>query len=146
MKLNLGCGLDYREGWVNVDRRWPGLPEYIKMDMDVDLEGPWPWADGSAEEIVAYSVFEHVESVPHVMAEAHRVLQPGGKLRILGPADTCSNWSADPTHRRAFNRWTFDCFDPETALGKRAWNFYPKWRVLERKDLKYDWMFELEPR
>ena len=146
MKLNLGCGLDYREGWVNVDRRWPGLPAHVPMDMDVDLEGPWPWADGSAEAVLAYSVFEHVADIMHVMAEAHRVLRAGGTIRIVGPSQTSANWCADPTHKRAFNRQTFDCFDPATPLGKKAYNFYPKWRVLERKDLGNDWLFVLEPR
>jgi SAM-dependent methyltransferase len=146
MKLNLGCGTDYRQGWVNVDRTWPGLPNPPQVDEIVDLDGPWPWADGSADAIIAYSVFEHLDDVMHAMAEAHRVLKAGGHIRIVGPSQTSANWCADPTHKRAFNKYTFDCFDPETALGARAFNFWPKWKVLDRKDLGDDWLFVLEPR
>ena len=42
MKLNLGCGHDHKEGYVNVDVSDLGNP-----DMVVDLEvTPWPWEDG----------------------------------------------------------------------------------------------------
>lgn len=146
MKLNLGCGADYREGWVNVDHRWPGVPNPPRMDLDLDLNEPWPWPDHSASHILAYNVFEHLDDVMRAMAEAHRVLAPGGTLRIVGPAQGSVNWCADPTHKRAFNPYTFDCWDPETRLGRRAWNFWPKWRVMERKDLVNDLLFILEPR
>ena len=48
MKLNLGCGKDYIDGWVNVD-----LYDDSKCDVVYDLEKfPWPWEDNSVSEIL----------------------------------------------------------------------------------------------
>ena len=47
MKLNLGCGKDYIDGWVNVD-----FYDDSKCDVTHDLEEfPWPWEDDSVSEI-----------------------------------------------------------------------------------------------
>ena len=41
MRLNLGCGYNKREGFVNVDSSPYCAPNFIH-----DLEEfPWPWAD-----------------------------------------------------------------------------------------------------
>ena len=40
MKLNLGCGKDYIDDWVNVD-----FYDDSKCDVTHDLEEfPWPWS------------------------------------------------------------------------------------------------------
>ena len=40
-KINLGCGHDYKDGWVNVD-----FYDDSKCDVVHDLEEfPWPWED-----------------------------------------------------------------------------------------------------
>ena len=46
MKLHLGCGDEYREGWVNVDHLSPLADE--RVDLSVF---PWPWEDNVADEI-----------------------------------------------------------------------------------------------
>ena len=47
MKLNLGCGHDYVDDWVNVD-----FYDNSKCDVVHDLEEfPWPWEDNSISEI-----------------------------------------------------------------------------------------------
>ena len=47
MKLNLGCGKDYIDDWVNVD-----FYDDSKCDVTHDLEAfPWPWENDSVSEI-----------------------------------------------------------------------------------------------
>ena len=47
MKLNLGCGKDYIDGWINVD-----FYDDLNCDVTHDLEEfPWPWDDNSISEI-----------------------------------------------------------------------------------------------
>ena len=41
LKLNLGCGQNPRDGYLNVDK-------YGSADLTCDLEAfPWPWPDNS---------------------------------------------------------------------------------------------------
>jgi hypothetical protein len=75
LKLNLGCGTNRLPGWDN-------------HDADVDITKPLPWTAESASHI---SIEHCVEHVPHKAAidffkEAHRVLAPGGVLRVTVPS------------------------------------------------------------
>jgi hypothetical protein len=56
VKINLGCGDRYAEGWINVD--WAGSPH--RKDQEVDLTGELPWPKGSLQRIYAGHVLEHL--------------------------------------------------------------------------------------
>lgn len=112
MRLNLGCGSRLAEGYVNVDR--------VKLDgVDVvhDLDVlPWPWEDGSAEQIVAQDVFEHVADPIGFMTESFRVLTVGGVLVIKSPHFRHQDAFTDPTHKRFCTEHTWDYWIPGTQL------------------------------
>lgn len=82
VKLNFGCGDHILEGWLNVDD-WdrPGL-DYLH-----DLRLPLPLAESSCKLIFAEHVLEHIDLQfrMRVLRELHRLLEPGGTLRIVGP-------------------------------------------------------------
>ena len=62
MRLNLGCGYNKREGFVNVDSSPHCAPDLIH-----DLEEfPWPWADSSIDEILMVYVLEHLGATTEV--------------------------------------------------------------------------------
>ena len=76
IKLNLGAGNTVIDGWTAIDRKlgtevYP-LPQY---------------ADNSVDEIRASHVLEHLSfGEAHLaLAEWHRVLKPGGRIRIAVP-------------------------------------------------------------
>lgn len=97
MKLNLGCGPCWKLGYTNVDCESPtqlcewarqsNLPEPLQDGsiefMQFDLQDPWPWTDGSVDEIIADNVLEHFDhpETHHVLSEARRVLTIGGTIR-----------------------------------------------------------------
>ena len=56
MKLNLGCGTNKLEGFVNVDVEPASEPDMV-VDLDIL---PWPFEDSSAEEIQLNHVLEHL--------------------------------------------------------------------------------------
>lgn len=74
-KLNLGCGDNRLRGWQN-------------HDADVDITKPLPWPDSSASHVVIEHCVEHVpyKSAIDFFREAHRVLAPGGTLRVTVPS------------------------------------------------------------
>lgn len=105
MKLNLGCGPQVVEGWINVDyalgarlattpvlgaaARALGL---FKMRWDPrihihDLTKTLPWADGTIDVCYTSHTVEHMsrDEGRHLVSEAYRVLRPGGVLRVVVP-------------------------------------------------------------
>lgn len=80
-KLNVGCGETKKEGYVNLD--WSPL---VHPDVAHDLNVlPYPFPDGSFDLIEAYHVLEHLDRPFAIMKEFHRILKPGGALRVRVP-------------------------------------------------------------
>lgn len=80
--LNLGCGGHFHPDWVNVDFQAsaPGV-------MAHDLRTPLPFAEASCAVVYHSHVLEHLacqEALPF-LRECHRVLVPGGILRVVVP-------------------------------------------------------------
>jgi hypothetical protein len=79
--LNFGCGDRILPGWVNVDGWARG-----RLDLRCDLRCALPLDDGSCAVIFADHVLYAlaVQSRPGVFREFHRLLAPGGTLRLVG--------------------------------------------------------------
>ena len=83
MKLHLGCGLDLKKGWVNIDILGA-------VDLNVDLREPIPLPDNSCSVIYSEHLLEHFdypEGVKHLLSECLRMLQPGA-IFSAGVPDT----------------------------------------------------------
>jgi predicted SAM-dependent methyltransferase len=84
VKLNLGCGLDIRDGYINIDIR-KVHPKILVLDLEKELLKPFP--DNSAEEIIAKDFVEHLSwrVVEAFLKDCYRVLKPGGRMYIQVP-------------------------------------------------------------
>lgn len=83
MRLNIGCGKDYREGWINVD-----FNRDVKADKYFDIsKGKIPLEDNSCKYILLDNVLEHIEPTKliKVLEELHRISKPGGVINIYVP-------------------------------------------------------------
>jgi len=88
--LNLGCGAQRVEGWVNADffrlHQWvmrsPKAPEWM-----VDLTHPLKCADNYWDGVFAEHVNEHLTYSQNyrLMTEVLRILKPSGRVRIVCP-------------------------------------------------------------
>ncbi|MDR0927816.1 MAG: glycosyltransferase [Ignavibacteria bacterium] len=96
--VNLGCGLDVRDGFINIDL-FSDNPNVVNMDIR-KLE----FADNSVDFILASDVLEHFShhETDAVLSEWNRVLKPNGTLLIRCPslrlqikAYTEKKWNAD---------------------------------------------------
>lgn len=85
VKLNLGCGTDYKNGWINIDNNSDNNIE--KLDLSWDLRNPLPFDDKTVDFIFNEHFFEHltVEEGQVCMKDFMRVLKDGGVLRIAMP-------------------------------------------------------------
>lgn len=77
-KLNFGCGSIQPEGWENVDIEDCGQPHIGTSTL---------FADGEFDIIVAHCAIQIVDFMDlfTVLSDLHRILKPGGILRISLP-------------------------------------------------------------
>ena len=82
MKLHLGCGERYLEGFIHVD-----LAQYDHIDYEMPVDNLEIFSDNSAEEIYASHVIEYFdrEEIKSVLKEWNRVLKKNGVLRLAVP-------------------------------------------------------------
>ncbi|MGH2915570.1 MAG: class I SAM-dependent methyltransferase [Solirubrobacteraceae bacterium] len=92
--VDVGCGAQPYRGLLSADTRYLGLDIYgadegFGYSMPVVRRfaegGPWPVDDASADVVLATETLEHVADPGQFVAEARRVLLPGGRLIITVP-------------------------------------------------------------
>jgi SAM-dependent methyltransferase len=120
MRVNLGAGSMPEPGWVNVD-----IVKVDGVDVVHDLDVfPWPFADGEAERIKAFDVYEHVNEPLAFMRECHRILRKGGVLAIHTAYWKNPDSYRDPDHKRFLTEESFDYWVPGTYLNARYGDAY----------------------
>jgi len=128
--LNIGCGLHPHEKMINHDRT--KHHDFVDVAHDLNIL-PWPFDDNSFDFIQALAVFEHLDiDLVASLNECHRILKPGGRIRLKLPLQDGHNAYDDPTHRWFFTLKSLDQFCPETLRG-REYSFYTphKWKFIK---------------
>ena len=112
-KINLGCGLDIREGYINVDMV-PGPGIDVVHDLD---KFPYPFKNNEIDVVYASHIIEHLKDLPKSMAELKRICKPGAKIIIRVPHFSCGLTYNDPTHKTFFGYFSFDVFTTKGYYG-----------------------------
>lgn len=90
-RYNIGAGSFRHKGWINVDHpsTWYAEVQENNIDIAWDLLAltPLPVDTESADLIYSSFCIEHVTdaAVVHMLREAHRILKPGGIIRLQAP-------------------------------------------------------------
>jgi predicted SAM-dependent methyltransferase len=119
-KLNVGCGPNVKDGWVNIDLD-------PASNLQLDIRRPLPFPDRSCDFIYGEHVFEHLSypgDAEQFLRECHRVLKSGGILSI-GVPDL--EW---PLQEYATGRMDF--FDWSE---RQSWA--PRWAVTRLDKINY---------
>jgi SAM-dependent methyltransferase len=102
-KLNMGCGLDIKEGYINLDLR-----DDINVDVIHNLNKfPYPFKDNEFDEILCKNVLEHLENTREVLKELKRIIKKDGVIILEVPYYKNKGAFRDPTHRRFFTEDMF---------------------------------------
>jgi len=83
MKINIGCGKDIRNGYINIDSR-NNLDECVVVG---DVEN-LPFESGTIDEILALDIYEHISHLRSLAMLQHwfDILKPAGKLILRSPS------------------------------------------------------------
>jgi SAM-dependent methyltransferase len=81
LRLHLGSGGEHKSGWVNIDL----LGDPVELAWNLAI--PLPFESGSADAVFHEHLLEHLPlpAGATLMRECHRVLKPGGILRVGVP-------------------------------------------------------------
>ena len=121
--LDVGCGINKYPGSIGIDRN-PDSRADVLCDLD---HMPYPFADNSFDQLRAIHVIEHLSDVIRSMEEFHRLVRPGGRIRIETPHYTDFSSFCDPTHRWHLNSFSFRYFGPDNA----GFGYYSRCRFRE---------------
>lgn len=115
MKLNLGCGHNKLDGYINVDHDVNCNPDVI-----ANLEDVLPFEDGTVDEIMLHHVLEHLgqdaKTYLNIWKEFYRILKDQGEIKITVPHWSHDNFHHDPTHCRKVTPTGVDMFNQERNM------------------------------
>lgn len=106
IKLNLGAGNKILEGYDNHDLIKRDGITYV-WDLEIT---PYPIVNEYYDFILVDNVYEHIHNVVGMMKEIHRILKPGGTVKIICPYYNHPNAWNEPTHIRGVNEDQFRNF------------------------------------
>jgi SAM-dependent methyltransferase len=114
-RLQIGCGKNILPDWLNCDYA-PSSPQVVFLD----ATAPFPFPDAAFDFIFSEHMIEHVPYAAgqRMLSECHRVLKPGGVLRISTPnLLNIASLMSDPTmpDRESYIKTATDKYIPENT-------------------------------
>lgn len=129
--LDLGCGNKKHQ---SDSAEVVGIDVDAKSNADIiyDLNKvPWPFESDEFDELICQDILEHLQNLPSVMSEIHRISKQGSKIKIRTPHYSSYYAYNNPTHCHYFGYFAFDgfCRDGFKIIKKRL--LFPRiWRML----------------
>lgn len=114
-KLNIGCGQDYRDGWINLDQN-----REVKADTYCDVNDGLPFLASTFDYVLMDNSLEHVGvgcGIIAFMEEIWRVCKPGATVEIFVPHCSSPTAFKHLTHYHFFGIGSFGIFTPEIPRG-----------------------------
>lgn len=115
VRVQLGPGQHYLEGWINVDAN----VLTARCDVWADLRNALPFHDASVDAFYSHHVIEHLPDLRLHFANVFRCLKPGGVYRVGGPHGD----SAIKKFMEGDGRWFTDFPDKRRSIGGKLENF-----------------------
>jgi predicted SAM-dependent methyltransferase len=113
-KLQIGAGPSQSEEWLTTDL----LAKLRRKTVYLDATKPFPFPDASLDYVFSEHMIEHIPFLDacHMLRECHRVLKPGGGIRLATPdlAQLLAlHVEAPNIEQSAYIAWTITNFLPK---------------------------------
>jgi hypothetical protein len=128
MKLNLGCGDQKMDGYINVDLH--GDPD-VRCDLTVF---PWPWSDDSVDEVYMCHFLEHVPDLEKTLLEIHRILKANGIVHFRVPH------FRSPFGIWHLHCWAFSVYTPRLFCQKIPYQFGGR-RLFKEEKIRINFIY-----
>jgi ubiquinone/menaquinone biosynthesis C-methylase UbiE len=114
--LDIGCGTDRIPGAVRLDMNPAVNPDIL---FEITKGAEIPVASSSFDEIYLRDILEHVDNVPWLLSEIHRIGAQNALVNVRYPHFSSTNNYGDVTHCRQLNLRCLEHFDPSTEYGAK---------------------------
>ena len=107
-------GVDVSESMLAIAQHRRAVPPAAPIEFQRADAHALPFADSSFDAVVSTQVYEYVDDLPAALAEAHRVLSPGGRLLVLDTDWDSIVWYSNDQSRmqRVLAAWDEHLADP----------------------------------
>ncbi|MBI2654841.1 class I SAM-dependent methyltransferase [Candidatus Woesearchaeota archaeon] len=144
-KLNLGCGNDYKEGWVNLENKGEYIDRKYKADKFHDLNKyPYPFKSNEFDLILASHLVEHLEDPLRFFKECRRILSANGELTVVVPHYT-NPMAYTPLHKTYWSYKSMRHAANGLRLKEVKLKFTPKYKLIELIAGKFPVFYENTP-
>lgn len=147
LKLNLGCGKDIKEGFINIDSE---EKQGVDIDIIADLSHGIPIHTSTSSFIYSSHMIEHLNWNDGIslLKECYRCLQFGGKLRLLFPdfkkimkayVDNDKEFFSDILNylNNDYLYYKSMLNEPDRVIQDRKDNLPPSWHYSKSSDDRY---------
>jgi len=119
-KLNLGCGENYKDGWINLD-----INKNVKVDVYADIEKGLPFENNYFDEVFCKHILEHIhpDRFSEVMDELFRVCKGSAIIQIWCPHFSCGITYKTISHLTPISYFTF-IEDNKFHIEKKRLSFF----------------------
>lgn len=140
MKLNLGCGRDKMEGWVNLDREARVEPDVVFDLNNLQLINEikqnqerliLPFLANTFDEMLMSHLIEHLPNPLAVMEELWRVAKPGCLFTLRLPYGGSDSAFEDPQHCRQYFLQSFEYFS-QPCYWRADYGYRGDWQTKAR--------------
>ncbi len=116
--LEIGSGKNFYKGKKTEDVVHLDAVKLQHVEIVHNLNNfPYPFEKDTFNVVIANHVLEHLDHFLETMNEIHRILRPGGTVKIKVPYFGSPNAFTDPTHKKFFTKESFDYWDKTTEYG-----------------------------
>lgn len=143
LRLNLGCGFNKLEGYVNCDS-----DSAVKPDKILDLSKKLPFKTSSVDEIFTSHTLEHIPQqilVEKTLPEIWRICKPEARVKIVVPY-----MDAQPVlnhyirfHKDTFNNWCEECYTSSDTFPFK-FSFHVE-KIVLGKSKMWGWIYSIIP-
>lgn len=110
INLNLGCGFNHIDDFINIDKFPENSPDLV---FDLECNEPFPYDDNTVGFIYGSHIIEHIKNIDALMYEIWRICKNGATCLFITPYLSSDDAFESSGHVRFMNENSWMYFDKQ---------------------------------